>query len=499
MIFVKEYSHHNKKSMRRKKVIIDIWLTLITLVSMNCFAVCQNIDFSDSVFKDYLLLHEPVIDLNGDQEISIEEAEQLLTLKLRKRNATAPEFFNLGGIQFFKNLNYIEVLGHDFDSIDLSIYKDLTFLSLESDSLFNVNIDSNLKLEDLFVSGINISKLNVSNALGIKRLAIGLTMVPDIDLSSNKKITRLVLNSTEITEVDISNQVNLDTLILQFSGFMEVDLSQNLKLEVLRITSCNFSNIDISKNVLLKEFDGRFNNLEALDVSNNKELRNLSLGLNNLSSLDISNNPKLERLSITSNQIDTISLKNNPLLQYFYGDNNKLKNVDFSMCPELEYITLRNTCLENLIIVNTNLDFYYSRKLFIENNYYTIRRICADEEDSLYIANILFELYYSNVEHNSDCPDACFNLSTSANDNLDDKSSIILYPNPVDDMVTVATDLNVHSFNIYNLNGEIETKSNSQEFYNDKIDVSNLTNGIYIIRFDTADGLFSQKILINHN
>jgi len=468
----------------------------IISICLCTYSYSQNIDFPDIVFKENLIDHTPPIDTNNDNEISIDEAEALTTLKLVKLNATSDEIFNLEGIQFFKNLTSIEISRHPIDIFDPSLFQNLKSLILDSDSLLNINVNENILLTELILSGDIIQTLDVTKNVNLKSFAIGGTNIEEIDINNNKDITRLVLNDTKISEVNLSNQINLDTLILKCSKITEVDLSKNLKLEVLWIAGSDFTNIDISNNVNLKEFDSSFNfNFSNVDFSNNPDLRSIYLRINNLNSLDISKNPKLEQLIFFDNNIDSIDLSNSPNLINFSGSGNMLKQVDFSLCPNIEGIDLVSNNLERLIIVNTNLDIPNGR-LNIESNYGSLNYICADQEDSMAISNLLSFLYYSGVTVSDECPDAYSNLINSTNNETANYIPLKIFPNPAYEYITIDCQEEIHSIEIINENAQVVKKTETNQSTFNSLNISTLESGFYFIRAYTRNGLLTKKLYV---
>ncbi|WP_010520248.1 hypothetical protein [Aquimarina agarivorans] len=63
-----------------------IYSTLLLVMIMFVYGNAQNVMFTDPNFKQALLDHQdPIIDTNGDNEISIEEAEKIKSIYLSKK------------------------------------------------------------------------------------------------------------------------------------------------------------------------------------------------------------------------------------------------------------------------------------------------------------------------------------------------------------------------------------------------------------------------------
>lgn len=84
-----------------------------------------------------------------------------------------------------------------------------------------------------------------------------------------------------------------------------------------------------------------------------------------------------------------------------------------------------------------------------------------------------------------------FTIPTAVS-NLFEKGEISLYPNPAHHYLTIKSDLNIEYITIYNLTGSEVINANNTT---DKIDVSQLPQGIYIVKLKTEKGYYQQKLL----
>ena len=70
-----------------------------------------------------------------------------------------------------------------------------------------------------------------------------------------------------------------------------------------------------------------------------------------------------------------------------------------------------------------------------------------------------------------------------------------LYPNPATTEINVSTDVEISSVEVFNVIGKrVMSTSNLSE---NKIDVSNLTNGIYILRISSGNSFITKKFVKN--
>ena len=71
-------------------------------------------------------------------------------------------------------------------------------------------------------------------------------------------------------------------------------------------------------------------------------------------------------------------------------------------------------------------------------------------------------------------------------------AEVSVFPNPTSGIITVNIEQHINSINITDLSGK-----HLGTFDNNSIDVSNLSNGIYILTIETDKGIFNQKIIKN--
>lgn len=73
------------------------------------------------------------------------------------------------------------------------------------------------------------------------------------------------------------------------------------------------------------------------------------------------------------------------------------------------------------------------------------------------------------------------------------KNKITVYPNPVKDILNIITDSEVSKVEIFSLDGKKVKEANQK-----KVNVSNLTNGVYILKItDSMNSTYTQKIIKN--
>lgn len=89
------------------------------------------------------------------------------------------------------------------------------------------------------------------------------------------------------------------------------------------------------------------------------------------------------------------------------------------------------------------------------------------------------------------------NPNTSIN-NLKNQNVFTIFPNPANTEITIQSTLAIKEYKIYNLSGVLV--SEPMEFTFNKINVSHLEKGIYLLQvLDKNNHLFTQKLIIENN
>ena len=82
-------------------------------------------------------------------------------------------------------------------------------------------------------------------------------------------------------------------------------------------------------------------------------------------------------------------------------------------------------------------------------------------------------------------------LSLSTDNLLNDK--IIIYPNPVEDLIHINTGLTILEVEIYDVLGK---RLNFIKLDNRKIDMTRANKGIYVLKIKTEIGIITKKIIL---
>ena len=275
-------------------------------------------------------------------------------------------------------------------------------------------------------------------------------------------------------DIDTNPIIDGQVLTASISGLLELNV-QNLQIADLT---------GIEDFTALTDLNCQGNQLTRLDVSNNTALEILRCSSNQLTSLDVINNTALRRMFCENNQLTSLDVSGaNALTDLICGDN-QLTSLDMSGATALNILFCENSQLTSLDVRNGNNEAFF--KFFAGENP-NLACIYVDDAD------------YSNanwsggidpastfVENEAECE------ALSIGDNALELD-VFIYPNPTDNYLFVEGNKNPISISIYNLLGaEVIAKSAT-----DKINVSELSKGVYIIRISDGVNQTNKKFIKN--
>lgn len=341
-------------------------------------------------------------------------------------------------------------------------------------------------------------------------------------------VVQLSLSAQVISIPDANFKTKLISLGVDLNNDGAIQQSEALQIEELDISNSSISSIagiDSFKN--LRKLNCNNNTLTTLpfDISELHELRcsnNQLTELNNLSSetqeLDISYNKisalllpattNYYYLNISGNLYTTVDF-NDITLEYFYCNDTKLTTLDFSTVKRfsetisiqnntnLVAINFKNGKFDLCYVVNGGCHFY----LILSENP-ALKYICADDfnhEGPTVVTEVdYFKSYYNlpNISYNTLCSDS--NRLSTNSEIIQSKQNFTLYPNPVQNVLTVEMQnlVVISSIRIFNTVGQLVKNISKTSLSNTiEISVSDLKTGTYIVEVNSDSGKMSKKLI----
>ena len=317
----------------------------------------------------------------------------------------------------------------------------------------NVSITNNNSIVNLE----GLSGLGFTRYLTIKDNS-SLTSISGLGISLHVSFDFIIENNVSLVTIDIANPIGISFLII----------NDNTNLEYINGASFvpyNDPMVVISNNPQLEVIApfGNTNGLYRYEIHNNDSLPNLGF---------LEGHTQLEGLKITDNDA----------LTSFEGFNIETILVAFDLIIE------DNDVLNNIIDMQI-VDLSPLNELRIKNN--PNLSIC----DAPSICNYLEQGGSSIIENNAvgcnsiaEVEAACL-LSVSE---VDLYTSISLYPNPVSEIIQIQASegITIQKMTLFSILGQL-LESTSEK----SINVSSLSEGIYLLEITTDQGILSKKIV----
>lgn len=455
------------------------------LFSIFTISFSQNINIPDTYFKNLLIganssnyfakdlngLYTK-IDLNGDGEIQLAEAENISYLAITYDT----NIIDITGIEAFKNLTELNI-EHTTKLKNLPLSNNTKLKKIKglyNQALENINIDNCVLLEDLDLFDTKINSVNLTNNTSLKKLVITGNYT-SLDLSKNINLKEIRIGSDYLKSLNLNNcnllaKIRIDGDDLTAFNFSNLQGLRSITFATTKMSSIDFSsssvyNISFLYNAL------NLNSLVLPDQNSNLKSVNIP---SNVSSVDLSKSLNLEYFSISNNKIASLDFsKNLKLKTILISDSNLISDINVS----------QNTSLENLNVFRLpNLSRIYIKNGKQQNfgegflECPKLSYVCCDESERAYFETKNIQTIVT------DCL-----LSTQENTSLIDFK---IYPNPSSDYLNF--NQKVESIKIFDIQGKLVLykKINSTN-----LNISELRNGVYVLEVFSENKKNSLKFI----
>jgi hypothetical protein len=286
-----------------------IYFLVLALCFFNVLSA-QVINFPDANFKARLLSIDRFnskaknifgnwtqIDLNGNGEIEVSEAQNIIYLDLYS-SSSLNYIVSLEGILNFTKLQTLICYNNKISSIDLRGLTTLTDLDCNTNEITSLNVSDLINLQEINCNNNKITYLDVSNLTNLKILNCYKNQLTTLNMSGCKEVFNLYCEYNQLTSLDLTTVIKLD------------------------------------------RFQCSYNQFDFLDFTNCPDIRYLHCDNNKLKSLNLSNLRRLETLKCDYNF---------PLTSIFMKNGSRHGGaLSFEYCPNLEYICTDETYLSTV-------------------------------------------------------------------------------------------------------------------------------------------------------
>ena len=226
-----------------------ILLLALPLMVM-CFASCEKdkgngelsgddvIQFKDPIFLQMLLSGEMtdadekplMVDTNGDNQISVNEAQKVTSLVLEAYDDNGDGEFsynltNIEELKYFTSMTYFECEFSPVTKVDFSNNKVLKEVYMEDNELTSINVNGCTALERLFVEYGNLANVDVSSCISLESLDCSYNRITALDISHNASLTELDCSGNPLQTLTISeSQQNVSWLNNVKSEYPDIEI-----------------------------------------------------------------------------------------------------------------------------------------------------------------------------------------------------------------------------------------------------------------------------------
>ncbi len=240
-----------------KKIISTIVLAAITSLSH-----AQIVSIPDANFKQALLSHSPVIDVNNNGQIETTEAQAVTSLGVAEKNIV-----DMTGIEAFTSLKALYCYANNIKTLSLTKNTQLTTVTCSDNALTQLDISKNTQLSALYCHGNALKTLNLSNNRRLGTLRCSFNQLTSLNVSNNRQIRSLDIEKNQLTTIDVSQNVFLRKLICGMNKLTTINVSANPELIMLLCNSNLLSTLSIANNTKLLDLNTSLNpNLTSICV-----------------------------------------------------------------------------------------------------------------------------------------------------------------------------------------------------------------------------------------
>ena len=324
----------------------------------------------DANFKAYLLGE---FDANGDNEISLEEAEAIRAIDI---SASLLQVKSMAGIEYFSNLETLDCSYNRVTSLDLANNTKLKEVNVSNNKLTSLVLPASVVNVD--ASANQLTTLDVSKAVGLKTINVANNKLASFNVAQNKALTSLNVNDNNLASLDVTKLLSLAELQCGGNDISLLNLTKNTALTTLDCHSNNLTSLDLTKNTALTTLDCGENAIVNLYLGTEK-LTSLDCANNALTSINVALQTKLTEFDCSHNQLTqldvtkctklvTLDCSYNNLAMLNISNNTMLTTLDCSNNASLAKLWVKDNAQQNAVTItkdDTTTIYYNNGGLYI--------------------------------------------------------------------------------------------------------------------------------------
>lgn len=469
------------------------------------------ISFADTKFKAYCVEN---FDTDGDGEISEDEAKAVTAI-----DASLLGLTSLVGIEYFSNLETIDVSLNKLTTLDLSHSPKLTGIHVNGNNLQKLGLSGLSALQTLDCSANKLNSIDVSESPELKQLICSNNNLGTLNLKNNKALTDLQCSSNNLTALDLRNNTALEVLYCRKNSLISLNVTGLPALKELDCSNTGITALNLYKNTLLENLYCSSNNLTSLGLTANTALLTLDCSKNALTVLDISKNVLLETVDCSSNKLTSLDVSGNSALVSVTCDGNTdMTKLWVNDAAQETALTIKK---EELTTISYNAGGIHIPDVNLKA--YLLALFDDDEDGEISIAEAenvqnvnCSGRSISNIVGLQDCPNLKYlnlngnNVSVIDLPNLQKLETIVAYGNPITklnvnndialkDLYLQNVNTNALSGNVVTITGYDQAETLELAFAGTEFTTLNLTGSSVLTSFNIDENIQLTKLVASGN
>lgn len=413
--------------------------------------------------------------------------------------------------------------------VNKELIESLTTLNIETKNIADLTgIENFTNLKELNANNNNITHVNFSQNTNLEQLLIANNQLSALDLSNNLSLKILDIGENQFTEIAVHFLSELESLSVYKNQLTTINLLSNKKLLAFVANENQLKTVDIRANTALVWIDVDDNLLENLTIKNGNNAI--------ITQFSATGNPNLTCIEVDDVSFSETNFTEKDATANFSGDCAPA-NDDCAFAIPLVIgqstpgdinsgaFTNATDCVAGPIIA----DVWYSitvpetGEFSIEGQgfggllKFALYESCASVSSVSCGLNISLTnltpgtIYYLKVwmeesgSAKSNSESGTFTLTASkssvlsVDDFSEENTKLLVYPNPATSNISIelSNNVTIEKVFIYSILGDKISTQNGANNSKIKVDVSNLSAGIYFIKAKTDNGIVSKKLIIN--
>ena len=369
---------------------------------------------------------------------------------------------------------------------------------LLGNSSINTNGDTEIQCSEAsaFTDDFQLYNLNISDLTGIEaftsltELYFSNNNISSLDLSANIALTAIRSSQNPITSLDLSNHTALTLLECQSNSLTTLNLANNINLTTLKADDNTITSLDLSNQTALTSFNCSNNSLTSLNLANGNNT--------NLFQIQANNNPNLTCITV-----DDATYSTTNWVSFSYTFDTQTSFSTNCSTTLVSSITVQGQGGVSTIVTPAGTLQMQATVL------------PANADDATYTWSVVNGTGSASIDANgllTAATDGTVTVTATANDASGETANMIvtisnqsvgidiatantinIYPNPVQNELFIDFENEqITEINILDVSGKIVKSLNDNT---NSIDVSNLTEGIYLLKVRTENGSSTAKFI----